>query len=124
MRTRQRGVTFIGWVFLLAPLAVLFYAAVRLTPVYLNYMKVTRALNAVVDEYKDGSTINPSVVRNSISKHFEVDSVDYPDAKDIKIDRDGKVWVVEAAYDDQAPLFSNISVRVTFDKSVRIGSEE
>jgi len=124
MRTRQRGITFIGWLFLLAPLALLIYTGVRLTPVYLNYMKVSRALSALTDEYKDGANTNPWALRNSLAKHFEIDNVDYPDAKDIKIERDGKVWVVQASFDDQAPLFSNISVKVAFDKSVRIGTEE
>jgi len=124
MRSRQRGITFIGWVFLLAPLALLIYACVRLTPVYLNFMKVSRAMSALTDEYKDGTSANPGAMRNSLSKHFEIDNVDYPDPKDIKIERDGKVWVVTAAFDDQAPLFSNISVHVAFEKTVRIGSEE
>jgi hypothetical protein len=30
--------------------------------------------------------------------------------------------VVNAAYDDQAPLFSNVFILVTFDKSVTLGS--
>ena len=124
MHTRQRGITFIGWVFLLAPLAIVGYCGIRLTPIYLNYMKVTRSLNALVDEYKDGSAASPSTLRNSLERHFEVESIDYPNVKDVKIDRDGKVWVVEAAFDDQSPLFSNISLHVAFDKTVRIGSDE
>ena len=54
-------------------------------------------------------------------KRFDVESVDYPTPKDIKITRDGKAWVVQAAYDDQAPLFSNLAILVVFDKTVRIG---
>jgi hypothetical protein len=124
MRTRQRGITFIGWLFLLAPLAVVLYCGMRLTPIYLNYMKVNRSLNALADEYKDGSTTTPQQLRNSLERHFEVESIDYPNIKDIKIDRDGKAWVVEAAFDDQSPLFSNLSLHVAVDKSVRIGSED
>src|SRR6185312_17300410 len=44
MRRYQRGVTFIGWVILMVPMALVFYAGVRLTPVYLNYMKVRHTL--------------------------------------------------------------------------------
>jgi len=124
MRTGQRGMTFIGWLFLLTPLAVMLYCGMRLTPIYLNYMKVNRSLNALADEYKDGGSTNPQQLRNSLERHFEVESIDYPNVKDIKIDRDGKSWVVEAAFDDQSPLFSNISLHVAFDKSVRIGSED
>ena len=123
MRSRQRGITFIGWLFLLTPLAVVGYAGVRLTPVYLNYMKVARSLDAVATEFKnlDGG-VNPGQMKASLEKHFEIESIDYPDIKDVKIDRDGKQWVVRAAFDDQAPLFANLSIQVAFDKSVRIGT--
>ncbi len=123
MRSRQRGVTFIGWLFLLAPLAVVGYAGVRLTPVYLNYMKVVRSLDAVATEFK-GTDIgtNPQALRNSLQKHFDIESIDYPDIKDVKINHDGKAWVIEAAFDDQAPLFANISIQVAFDKAVKISA--
>lgn len=122
MRSRQRGITFIGWLFLLAPLAVVVYAGFRLTPVYLNYMKVVRSLDAVATEFKGvDSGVNQTALKNSLQKHFQIESIDYPDIKDVKIDRDGKAWVIEAAFDDQAPLFSNLSIQVAFDKAVRIG---
>ena len=40
MRQNERGVTFLGWVILLLPAALVLYAGIRLTPVYLEYMKV------------------------------------------------------------------------------------
>ncbi|HXY76972.1 MAG TPA: DUF4845 domain-containing protein, partial [Steroidobacteraceae bacterium] len=64
---------------------------------------------------------DPTSIRNSIDRHFEIDMVEYPTVKDISITRDGGEWVVEAAYDDEAPLFANISLHVTFDKVRRIG---
>jgi Tfp pilus assembly protein PilE len=50
MHSKQRGVTLIGWLFLLIPIAILGYAALRLAPVYLNYMKVSRSMNQLVSE--------------------------------------------------------------------------
>jgi hypothetical protein len=120
MRSRQRGITLIGWVVLLTPFAIVVYAGIRLAPVYLNYMKVARALDAAVTESKSGG--DPATIRATIDKHFEIDMVDYPTTKDIKVTRDGGGWNVEAAYEDNAPLFQNVSLRVEFDKIVRIGS--
>ncbi|HVP34448.1 MAG TPA: DUF4845 domain-containing protein [Steroidobacteraceae bacterium] len=119
MRFRQRGVTLLGWLFLLAPLVVVGYAGVRLLPVYLNYMKVVRALNLVASDAAGNS--DPRAIRTTIDKHFEIDMVDYPTAKDIKVTRSGSGWDVEASYDDEAPLFGNISLHVTFDKTVHAG---
>ena len=47
MRHSQRGVTFIGWLFLLVPVAIVVYAGIRLTPIYLNYMRVAKSLSQV-----------------------------------------------------------------------------
>ena len=119
MRNRQLGVTAIGWVFLLTPLAIVVYAGIRLTPVYLNYMKVVKAMEGSVSELKNGAS--PDSIRTIIDRHFEIDMVDYPTVKDMKITKDGAAWVVESQYDDEAPLFANLSLRVTFDKKVKIG---
>jgi len=119
MRNRQKGVTFIGWLILLTPFAIVGYAAVRLTPIYLNYMKVSKALDEAATELKAGGA-NPQSIKVAIDKHYEIDMVDYPTTKDLKITRDGGDWVVESAYDDEAPLFANLSLHVTFDKVVKI----
>ncbi len=120
MRSKQRGVTLIGWLFLLAPMVVVGYAAVRLLPVYLNYMKVVRALSLVASDAAGNN--DPKSIRATIDKHFEIDMVDYPQSKDIKVTKaPGGGWDVEASYDDEAPLFANLSLHVTFDKVVHTG---
>ena len=120
MRNRQMGVTAIGWLFLLTPLAVVIYAGIRLAPVYLNYMKVEKAMEGTVGELKAGG-VSPQSIRTAIDKHFEIDMVEYPTTKDMKITKDGASWIVESQYDDDAPLFANLSLHVTFDKKVKIG---
>ena len=120
MRNRQVGVTAIGWLFLLTPLAMVIYAGIRLTPVYLNYMKVVKAMEGTVGELKAGG-VSPQSIRTAIDKHFEIDMVEYPTTKDMKITKDGASWIVESQYDDDAPLFANLSLHVTFDKKVKIG---
>lgn len=119
MRRYQRGVTFIGWVILMMPIAIVFYAGVRLAPVYLNYMKVKHSLDSVANEVpNEGQTADG--VRNAVVKHFIVEEVDYPSAKDLKVVRENSVWTIEANYDDQAPLFADMAILVTFDKKVKL----
>jgi hypothetical protein len=125
MRSKQRGVTLIGWIFLLTPMAVCIYAGIRITPVYLNYMKVARSLEQVKTEFKGNGPQGDSAaaIRTALEKHLNTESVDFPDVKDIKVTRNGHAWIMNAAYDDQAPLFSNVFILVSFDKTVQIGSE-
>jgi hypothetical protein len=120
MRNGQQGVTAIGWLVLLTPFAILLYAGIRLAPLYLNYMKVVRAMDGAASGVKSGGGAgDATAIRNAIDRHFEIDMVEYPTTKDIQIRREGTAWVIEAKYDDEAPLFANLSLHVTFDKTVR-----
>ncbi len=123
MRSKQRGVTLIGWILLLTPWAICAYAGIRLAPIYLNYMKVARTLEQVKADYKGAAPADAATVRTALEKRLFIESVDFPDVKDMKVTRSGKSWDVQANYDDQAPLFSNVFILVTFDKSVTIGGE-
>ena len=119
MRKHQRGVTAIGWVILLVPLAIVAYTGIRVSTIYLNYMKVVHSLDAIASEVSnEGQTADG--IRNQIGKHFQIESVDYPDIKDLKVTRVNDVWNIEANYDDQSPLFANIAILITFDKIVKL----
>lgn len=121
MRKHQRGMTMIGFLVLMVPVAIVVYAGIRLTPVYLNYMRVAHCLDQVGAEV-DGQTATTDAIRNALGKHFDIDSIEYPEVKDIKVTRTGHTWLMEADYDEQAPLFANLSILVTFDKRVLLKS--
>lgn len=114
---RERGITLIGWLVLLTPFAVCLYAGLRLAPVYLNYMKVSHTLDAVHKKFQGGGASRFGI-QTSISRHFEIDSVNYPTVNDVTIQRTGEGWKVQAAYYAYAPLFGGITLRVAFDKTV------
>ena len=120
MRKSQRGVTFIGWIVLLVPVGILVYAGIRLTPIYINYFRVVKALEQQATESKGESQINPTTVRASLEKRFDVQYVDHPAAKDIDVHRDGDKWVAVADYEDVAPLFANVSILAQFHKQVEL----
>jgi len=120
MRRNQRGVTAIGWLFLLAPLAVVGYAGIRLAPVYLNYTKVDRSLEQTATAFQDDQSVTALDIRKSVEKRFDFEGINYPTLKEVAIRRDGKTWIVQAAYEDVAPLFANVSLLVTFDRSVEV----
>jgi hypothetical protein len=120
MVSKQRGITMIGWLVLLVPIAILGYAGIRLAPVYLNYMKVMRSIEQTSKQLKEEHPLTAPLIRSTLQKHFDIESVDYPTVKDLAIRRDGNVWLIEAEYEDMAPLFSNLSLLVKFDKRATI----
>jgi hypothetical protein len=121
MRHSQRGVTFIGWLFLLSAVGAVAYQGIRLTPLYLNYMRVARSLDRLKEPGPEGTTVGPTnaqSLRTTLSRSFEINSIDLPDLKDIDIHREGEHWVAIADYDDDAPLFGDITLVVHFHKEV------
>jgi hypothetical protein len=123
MFRRQRGVTLIGWVILLVPVAIVGYMGIRLVPIYLNYMRVAHSVEATVTEMKaeEAGTVNLQQIRATLGKHFDIESITFPDEKDIAVTRDGNSWTIEAKYEDTAPLFGNLSLVIDFDKVGKIG---
>ncbi|HUG72224.1 MAG TPA: DUF4845 domain-containing protein [Steroidobacteraceae bacterium] len=120
MRKAQAGVTFIGWLVLLIPVAIIGYAAIRLIPIYLTQMKVASAVKQAADEARTDSTVSPAEVRRSITRRLDIEGVEYPNLENIRVAREGDEWVIETRYDQTAPLFGNIQLLVTFDQLVVI----
>ncbi len=50
------------------------YAGIRLVPVYLNYMKVARTLDATATEFK-GDNPDPAAIRRSLDRHWEIEDI-------------------------------------------------
>ncbi|MGA8707417.1 MAG: DUF4845 domain-containing protein [Steroidobacteraceae bacterium] len=120
MRHSQRGITFIGWLILLVPVAVVGYAGIRVIPMYLNAMNVSKALSLVAADAKSSSMSNPVILRTSIEKNFDVQSIEHPSPKDLDVHREGDHMVIIADYEDVAPLFGNISLLLQFHKQVEV----
>jgi hypothetical protein len=116
MRHSQRGITFIGWLVLLVPVAIVVYAGIRLAPIYLNYMRVAKALSQTASEAKGSDTTNGQSLRVAMEKHFDIEGIEKPRTKDIDIHRENDHWVAIADYEDLAPLFGNVSLLVQFHK--------
>jgi hypothetical protein len=120
MRHNERGITMIGWLFLLIPFAIVAYGAIRLAPIYLNYMRIARTLESMKTEIKADESANQVSIRNALNKHLDIEGVEFPTEKEFQIHRDGQTWIVDTAYEDVAPLFGNVSLLIKFNKSVTI----
>lgn len=118
-RRRQAGMTTVG-ILLIAVLVGLFaFAAIRLTPIYLNYMKVAGVLDGVHEEF-DGQNPSRGAIRTSIERRFDVESVSVLTSRDVKVVADSGGFRVEAIYDHSSPFIANISFTVSFDKRVLV----
>ena len=114
-KRRQAGMTTLGLIILVSFLGIFAFAGIRLTPVYLNYMKVVGVIDGV-DEELDGTGATSAVIRKSISRRFDIESVSVISAKDIKVTKTAEGYEVAAVYSHKTPFIANVSFVVDFDK--------
>lgn len=113
---RQAGMTTLGIAILTAFIGLFAFAAIRLMPVYLNYMKIVGVIDGVVAEF-EGQNANRMAVRRSIARRFDVDSVGELKARDIPVTPVDGGLQVSAVYDHTTPFIGHISFTVHFDKT-------
>lgn len=118
-RSRQSGMTAVGFLALAIFISLFAFAAIRLTPVYLNYMKVAGVLDGVYKEF-DGQNPSRGAVRMSIVRRFEVESVSVISSRDIKVTAESGGFLVQAQYDHTTPYIGNLYFTVRFDKEVLV----
>ena len=118
-RSRQAGMTTLGIMIVASFVGLFAYGGIRLTPVYLNYMKVSGVLNGVQEEF-DGQNPSRESIRKSISRRFDVESVSEISAKDINVTAEGNGFKVQVSYDHTTPFVGNVHFTVKFNKSVQV----
>jgi hypothetical protein len=116
MLRRQRGATFLGMVIILAILGFALYGGIRLTPIYMEYMAVVRAMQQTA---KEGAT-SPQELRNALDRRWTIEDIKSIDPKDIEIKRLADGFTMRAFYDAEAPFIGNISLVAHFDKTVDV----
>ena len=116
---RQEGMTTLGLIILVAFVGLFAFGGLRLTPVYLNYMKVLGVLNGVHEEF-DGTNPSRNAIRTSVSRRFDVESVGEITARDVTVTSVDKGYEVRAKYTHVAPFIANVSFSVQFDKAVLV----
>ena len=112
---RQQGMTTMGVVILVAFMGIFAFAAIRLIPVYLNYMKVASIVSGVVQEF-DGADATSSMIRRSISNRFDIEMVSEIHSKDVTVTKVDGGYEVAAVYSHKAPFIANISFVVDFEE--------
>jgi hypothetical protein len=121
MMRRQRGVTAIGWVFLLIPVAIVVYGGIRLAPEYMNYYKVVQALKETATQLKDDDTLSVQSIRGVLERRFDTGYIDKPTHDEIEITKEDAGWTMTADYESVVPMFGNLYLLMQFKSSVVIG---
>ena len=119
MKSKQSGITLIGFLIIIVVVGFFAYMAMKLAPSYSEYMGVTKAMNQIATEGTNGKSLDS--IRRDLMFKLGFQYVDDATVKpaNITIKRDaGGTSVLTVAYDKQIPFMYNIDFLLHFNKSV------
>lgn len=114
----QKGLSGIGWLFVLALIAGGVLVTLKLLPAYLENMSVVTVLKGVRES---GDVYRTSgEVRSAIVRRFGVNEVEQVGKDDILISRNGGIYEVIVEYEVQVPFVYNIDFLLTFNNRAEV----
>jgi hypothetical protein len=109
---KQRGVSMFGILIICIALILVVVAGLKVTPAYLEYMAVKKAVAGIVQGGEARGTV--SDIRRAFDKRAQVDDISVISGTDLEITKEGNDVVVAFAYPKKVPLFGNVSLYFDF----------
>ncbi len=113
---RQRGVTFIGMLFIAGLIVFAAIIGLKLVPAYIEYATVVNILRDVARS-PEGKSGNLRDIQTSFKKHAQIDGIETVKVDDLEIDKDGDQLVLRANYSTKIKLFGNLNACIDFAAS-------
>lgn len=118
---KQRGMTFIGVVLLVAVIVFVATIAIKLTPAYLEFFAVKKVVQKIQNE-PSFATMGPKEIMDSFYRSASVDNIGSVKEEHITIEKteSGKP-VLTIEYQKVIPIVANVSALLDFHMSTESG---
>lgn len=114
---KQRGITFIGLVFVVAAIVFVAVIGMKLTPAYLEYMSVKKVIAKIAHEPSFAEMSKKDIV-DEFDKGATIDNIKVIQGSDLEITKqDAGKQIVTAQYQVVVPLVANVSALLDFKAS-------
>lgn len=117
-RRRQAGITALGGLLLASVFAVVGLAALKITPLYVQGMRVKTVL-ADLKEDLEGRGTSASTIRNDLSSRLYVEGISLR-GDDLKITPVTNGYTVRVQYDNRSRFLADIWFLVLIDEQIEI----
>jgi len=118
---KQRGITLIGFIFVLSFALFIAFIGMKIGPIYMEYYSVVSAMNGVASE-RGSANLSPYDIRVKVLNRLYVSySAENVKEKHIKLTRKNGVHL-RIAYEVRKPVIGNLDVVAMFDRSVRLSN--
>ena len=109
MKRNQSGLTFIGFVIVLAVAGLFIYVGMKLVPMYTEFYAVKKALASLANE--DGiANKSAGEVEKMFFKRLYMSYALTVKNDNVKVERRETSWIVIVDYENRRPLIANLDV--------------
>ena len=118
-KTRQRGISLWGILFLLAVFGFAAVIGLKLVPVYLESYKIDKAMTGVLSDPRVANQSDRDIVI-ALSKRLDIDGITRITDLNFReygtITKRNRTVNMEISYQAKVPLFGNLTLLADFDK--------
>lgn len=119
MRKYQRGMSFLGLVFMFLAIGTVGTIFMKMYPLYMNEMKLKRAITETAKN--PDVTGSAATLRGALNRWWDVDDIEFVTPSDIAINNNkGKGRTLSYDYYARADVFADISVIVHFKNDIPV----
>lgn len=115
---KQKGMTAIGWLFVLGLIAFFTLIVLRLVPMYLEYSKVSSVLESLVEE-PGLATQTKSQIHSLIQRRLDINDVRTLMAKQAVITKEDGAVKIKMDYERRQKFLANIDLVGVFSKEIK-----
>jgi hypothetical protein len=112
----QRGVTFVGMVFIAGLIVFAAIIGLKLIPAYIEYATVVNHLREIARS-PDARGASSKEIQTMFKKRAQIDAIDVVKGDDIEVEKEGEQVVLRANYSTKIKLFGNLNACIDFAPS-------
>lgn len=117
--SKQRGVTALGWMVILALIGFFVLLGLKIIPIYMDHYRIKAVMESLTNEpllIERG----PPQIRQLIERRLKINYVWGFDKNNVKIVKNNSGYNVRTKFESRENLFGNLDVVVRFDHAVTL----
>ena len=115
MRTRQRGLSMMGFLFVAAVVIVVVMVGFRVMPAYIEYYSVQKALQQSLEDAKDLNSA--AEIRNAFQRRADAGYIESVSGKDVEVTKTKNEVTARVEWTRKLPMVANASILLEFEAS-------
>jgi len=116
---KQKGLTVIGWLFVIGLAGLILISVFKVLPMYMEYYKVVTLLKSLKEDSKIDMK-SKRAIQEVMKKRLYIDDIRSVKKENIIIDTKGGVTTITVKYETRETYISNLFIGAEFEHTVEI----